>query len=189
LTDGEVGIVTPAWGEQGAKLPKESLFKVASSAGAWRSRAYSLRVAAETLFRLYIRERDHVKEDRVRPRTFKYFTISQVILLLAGLAIENLVKALWIQKNKPSSDGSLPAELRRHDRNIHLLKSVNVELSPDEIALVAVLQRCVVWAGRYPTPLQAQHMDVPLDFGRIEFQVFRKLYDRLNKRSIQAGRR
>lgn len=166
-------------------LSKQDLFNVAVSAGAWRSRAYQLRIAAEVLFKPYSRQLDG--NGRVLPdeqlRNPKYLVVGPVILMLAGLALENLAKGLWVRKNKPLPPGRLPTELTKSHRvTIDLLKAVGVQLTPEESTLVKMLQTSVTWAGRYPVPRRPEEMELPRHFGQTEFRQFRQLFDRLIKK-------
>ena len=167
-------------------MTKQDLFNIAAwgSGGGWRNRAYNLRVAAEVLFKPYSRQFDskgEVLPDR-QLRNPKYLVMGPVILMVAGLSIENLAKGLWVRKNKTSPPGRLPTELTRSHRvTVDLLKAADVQLTPKEILLVRMLETFVTWAGRYPVPRRPEDMEPPRHFSQTEFRRFQELHDRLSK--------
>jgi hypothetical protein len=80
----------------------------------------------------------------------------QVFLMLAGLAIENLAKALLVHRKLVSvTKGSIT----RKDLQAHgvetLLGRAGVKLSKEERRLIRRLDKAVEWSGRYPVPLTA----------------------------------
>ena len=85
-------------------------------------------------------------------------------MLLAGFAIENLVKALLIARN-PN------AVAARHDRleqlvhgasarhvSVQLCQEAGVSLSLEEEDVVRRLEIFLLWAGRYPVPKDARKL-------------------------------
>jgi hypothetical protein len=70
-------------------------------------------------------------------------------MMLAGLAVENLAKALIVSRR--------PAEATRITNfhlNERLLKEAEVESDYGELDLVRRLRTFLIWAGRYPVPKQ-----------------------------------
>jgi hypothetical protein len=82
-------------------------------------------------------------------------------LLLAGMAIENMLKAVLLQRRPELvRDGQL-TKAGFGGGGGHNLSAMAREFSPalaDRYAdLLARLQAHVVWGGRYPVPLKAEH--------------------------------
>ncbi len=80
-------------------------------------------------------------------------------LMLAGFALENILKALIVQDqgsaldSEFSSKGKLPKVLKSHDL-VDLAKHARLELGDDMTkSLLGRLTRHSVWAGRYPMPI------------------------------------
>ena len=69
---------------------------------------------------------------------------SRVALLLIGLAVENITKAMLIQK----SPGSSP---RGHNL-LSLARDTGIKLAHSEEEVLSLLTEFVTWAGRYPVP-------------------------------------
>jgi len=112
--------------------------------------------------------------------------------MLAGLAIENLAKGLWILENAERViSGRLPPELKSHERTIELLRGAKAPLTASERAFLRKLKELVVWEGRYPVPTKVEKLTQNI-FEHGEFEQFTKLFDRLkallDKRWREEGR-
>ncbi len=164
--------------------------------GKWLSRAHSLRRAALVLRREAQRDWDVRKKNRVASAQTAVDAppgLDGVITMLNGLAVENMVKALWVQTNDPVKDKGGFVDRLSHN-TIELLGDVNFQLSAEERDLLRRLETYVVWAGRYPMPknheklqpqalCQVNGIKVPLYysvFNDDERQV-KNLIDRLEK--------
>ncbi len=78
-------------------------------------------------------------------------SISSTLLLVLGYCIENLIKGLCIQK-----EGAFNAkgEFRfKNHKLLDLLEKVDIHLSDKEIELTERLEQFIIWAGKYPGPL------------------------------------
>ena len=78
--------------------------------------------------------------------------------MLAGLAVENLLKALIVKRmhaeNRPVTEGNvLRLERGRHSL-VALSRSAQITLSSEEREVLARLSTFVQWAGRYPVPIK-----------------------------------
>jgi hypothetical protein len=104
----------------------------------------------------------------------------RVFFLLAGLAIENLVKGLLVQRLSFGSNfTSLPRELKGHGIK-ERLRRLRINLSPEEEQLVRRFEIAVTWAGRYPVPRDADEMHGTGTTTRVtDAQEFGAFYDRL----------
>lgn len=92
----------------------------------------------------------------------------QVYMMLAGQAVENLVKGLYI-KNRPEVVRTPQqvvngAEVLRKPAQGHntvtLLKDLGIELSETERNMAHRLSLAVRWHGRYPVPLKQHQSEV-----------------------------
>lgn len=72
-----------------------------------------------------------------------------VALMLAGMAIEDVLKAALIRAGKPYP----------HTHNLATLaRSLGTTLTADECAVLEDLSVCVTWQGRYPVPKDRKAM-------------------------------
>lgn len=122
----------------------------------WQSEAHSLRRAALILRTEAQRDWDNRKASRAKGSFDPPPALEGAMTMLNGLAIENLVKALWVrglvQTNDPVDEkGRLIDKLKKH-KIIPLLKDVNFTLSQEDEELLLRLECYVTWAGKYPMP-------------------------------------
>jgi hypothetical protein len=122
----------------------------------WQSEARSLWRAALILHQEAQRDWDNRKRNRVAiaEGTFDFPPkLEGAMTMLNGLAIENLVKALWVQKTtEPVEEkGCLRKKLKTH-KIIPLLEEVGFTLSTEDKELLLRLESYVTWAGKYPMP-------------------------------------
>ncbi|MGO9620239.1 MAG: hypothetical protein ACLPT6_02390 [Desulfobaccales bacterium] len=152
----------------------------------WQSEASSLRRAAQILRQEAQRNWDDKRRSEAMDKGTYNFPpdLVGVIALLNGLAIENLLKGLWVKTNNPVVvvNGNLINELKTH-KVITLIKDVNLKgvkftLSDEERDLMVRLEKYVKWAGRYPIPKHSQELDPqPLQDGTKFPLCFRFNYD------------
>lgn len=91
---------------------------------------------------------------------FEEFNLYEVGFFLIALSVENLLKAIWAGKNHARITGITNIRkdldgLADHDL-ARLARSADVAMSKDENALLDVLRDCIMWSGRYPTPLRVE---------------------------------
>ena len=78
--------------------------------------------------------------------------LSQIYLLLTGLAAENLAKAVIVAgRDAVVTDDRLADDLKTHWL-LDLIRRAGVVLSEEDSHLVERLEAHVTWAGRYPIP-------------------------------------
>ena len=78
-------------------------------------------------------------------------------LMLAALAIENLLKAVLLPLVNPLFDKRGAFVLDTHDI-LKLAEDANISLTQDERILLERLEQFLTWAGRYPVPLFSEEM-------------------------------
>ena len=99
-------------------------------------------------------------------------------LLLSGMAIENLLKAALLQRRPELvRDGQLTKSGlgggSGHNLTV-MAREVSPALAERHADLLARLQAQVVWGGRYPVPLRAEHfVGQPRAGGRGNLRTFR----------------
>jgi hypothetical protein len=104
-----------------------------------------------------------------------------VFLMLAGFALENLAKALYVLTRRPKVDGELPRDLCGHDIK-KVLSRAGVTLTPHEEALAAKLSEAAIWSGRYSAPTKAKDMKaIRLTTLLDDPERFRALFARVEK--------
>jgi hypothetical protein len=112
----------------------------------------------------------------------KISSISRSYILLAGFAIENLLKGLLIVQD-PShiNTGQLSNDLKSHRLLDLASKLEDLSLDDEEYHICKVLQDAIPYWGRYPIPLEYNgvmpEIGIDLNFRR----VFLKLHFRLSK--------
>lgn len=84
--------------------------------------------------------------------------IEKVFMFIAGLAIENLIKALCITREGAlDKRGGFRNNLTTH-KLLNLLEDAGIPLSDEENDLAERLEQYVLWAGRYPIPRKYDDM-------------------------------
>jgi len=101
-----------------------------------------------------------------------------VFWLNAGLALENLLKAVII-RGQPDlvNKGKINREIKTHDL-FSLVKLASLEIDVREAFYLRVGTQSVTWAGRYPCSTKPGELPPPL-FSEADVMVYRKLFDRL----------
>jgi hypothetical protein len=144
-------------GEVNEKMAEQFVLRAGSSAQ-WQGAARSLKDCADLVFRVHLAAVQSVMSGGLTQPVVAHLSTGRVFFLLAGLAIENLVKGLIVQRTHVKINRrSLPRELRGHGIAARL-RRLDIKLSSDEEKLVRRLEIAVSWAGRYPVPLDAARM-------------------------------
>jgi hypothetical protein len=76
--------------------------------------------------------------------------------MLAGFAVECLMKGILVQENK-AFDEKNKFTLATH-KLAEFASEVGLELDADQRAVLERLQAYIEWGGRYPVPLRAAHI-------------------------------
>jgi hypothetical protein len=113
--------------------------------------------------------------------------VSRSYILLAGFALENVLKGLIVLANPQYvSSGKLDPKLRDHDL-IKLSRQVEgLVLSPDEQRLCAIAREAIPYWGRYPVPKKAEELKEEQLLTTGFHETFLGLYHRLRD-SLESG--
>lgn len=147
----------------------EQVQATAANPDGWGFVAETLKTGADELLAVHQRSLEEWRQlfAQARPEspaeTFAEIQLGPflvpVYLMLAGLALENLAKAIGVSRKpelaEPNSQGKI-ANLGHIRRS--LFARLEIDLADDEAELVDRLEPFVRWAGRYPTPLSAQEL-------------------------------
>jgi len=124
----------------------------------WYSMALVLIRAAELIWKQVEQDKALLMAGK-RPATLREGTlvpklpVHEPFMLLAGLALENLAKAI-ISKEHDMLDakGRLKKQWKTHGL-LKLIEKAGVNLEKKELRLAQDLEQFIEWSGRYPCPL------------------------------------
>lgn len=126
--------------------------KVGREPDMWHTSAYGLKHAADAVLAKIKADMTALASGKPSAKHFRKLPVVYAYMLLAGLAIENLIKGLSIKKDSALIDnGKLDQSLGKHDL-LALARKAGVRLTEEERSLVERLTEYVIWAGRYPIP-------------------------------------
>lgn len=117
----------------------------------------------------------------------KSFPHARSYILLAGFALENILKAIIITRNPNLiSSGQLHNPLKSHNL-LDLAKSIiDIEFTDKENQVLKICQDAIPYWGRYPIPLHFNGLQ-PVEAATVEFRkTFRQLHFRLCKLTYDA---
>jgi hypothetical protein len=133
----------------------------------WLNEANSLFYSAEVLYEfdthmlVHVFEKDETFSSLFSPDLTNRpcFNVG-VQRMLWAYGFENLLKFVIlarIERENPSEREIPFGEIKSHDLE-QLAQKARIELSESESFYFGVLERCSVWAGRYPLPLKSKQM-------------------------------
>lgn len=117
---------------------------------AWIASASSLERAASVLWKVVEKDFDAMRRDE-EPES--YSSVSGQFMLLAGLTVENYLKAICIKRSGAYSDNG-KFQFGHHDL-VKLATESGIEFSTSDSEFLERLEHFVVFAGRYPAPKNA----------------------------------
>ena len=102
--------------------------------------------------------------------------------LLAGAALEAYLKGLIVKREGLTFEHGLPMGFKTHRLDKLFLRLQTAPANEDELRLICILTEFVIWAGRYPVPVDPADMGVALVHPRIfeTHDTFRALALRLD---------
>ena len=172
--------ITPRTGALTLTSAVAAFEAAARSADRWLHTAEQLRLVADAIGRRFTA--DLVRLVKRKPRAIKTYRHAEsglVFLMLAGLALECIVKGILI-KEDPSivRDGRLPEWLTSHNL-LELLKRVDVVVDEPQREFVRRAAVAVVWEGRYPVPTRWDRHDRTGFVSSADPEIFEDLYEPL----------
>jgi hypothetical protein len=183
--------------EQIDEYNKKQLFVRDALPASWLEYAEELEAAAEALWAdsgngMVLQAETQLDGSLL---TSKVTAHSRSYILLASLALENILKGLIIA-NDPSliTSGSLAKSITSH-KLIELAKKINgLVLSSEERNILQICQDAIPYWGRYPIPLEYQGLkpaEAASDkfrscFRQLHFRLCKQLYD-LIKDGLDSG--
>jgi hypothetical protein len=138
-------------------FPPDRFEQIAVNHAKWRSVASHLMGTAVLIWPAIERGFADFMDERTRSQGEEGLRHRGPFYVLAGLSIENLLKAVIIQarsaRGEPIIAGKkLVGDLKTHDL-VLLARRAGIEVSKVEEDLLVRLKQYVTWAGRYPIPL------------------------------------
>ncbi|MHB8581443.1 MAG: hypothetical protein ACYDA4_16485 [Ignavibacteriaceae bacterium] len=107
-------------------------------------------------------------------------SISRSYLLLAGFAIENVLKGIIIADDPSQiNSGKLSSELKSHSLSKLASKINGMVFTKDEIKLLKMLEKIIPYWGRYPIPLEYNGVLPEVPVNKDNRKLFLKLHKRL----------
>lgn len=116
-------------------------------------------------------------DDHPMMRVIEAQRMLQPALLIAGLAIETILKALWIQR-EPNCVANGVGPLDHIQIRLAGKAKADINLSGEEETLLKFLTDIVVFAGRYPTAAKADAAHTEMTIGDDIFSVYEQTFDR-----------
>jgi hypothetical protein len=160
--------------------------------GEWREYANELRDSAELLWHdrnngLRTEYSEYVEvengELRKRTETKKVYSVSRPYVLLAGFAIENLMKGCLVASNPPLiNEGKLAGELKTHKLTLLVEKIDGLSLVKDERRFCEIAESAIPYWGRYPVPLAFNNVMPEVGMDDELRRGFLSLFDRLDRK-------
>lgn len=110
--------------------------------------------------------------------------ISRSYMLLAGFALENVIKGLLVAADsRHVNTGALSGDLKSHDLNVLASKLSAITLSLEERNFCLAASKAIPYWGRYPIPLNSHELmpsvAVTEDVRRVFIGLFQRLASKL----------
>jgi hypothetical protein len=120
---------------------------------------------------------------------FRVSRASRTYLLLAGIALENVLKGLLVLDDPCHiNTGALSRELNSHNIEVLASKVRDLKLSEDEHHFCALVTAAIPYWGRYPIPLDKNRIMPEVGMSETRRRLFLGLFDRLAHRRYWAVR-
>jgi len=138
-------------------------FALASQPPAWWLAARRLMRAAEVLWRAHDADLSKIREGQVETHKLENLELGLAWMLLTGLALENLVKAVLLKREpelaKPGRMPEWPGKGAGKGHDLaQLFDRAGVPLSAPERDFMDRLTEFILWRGRYPVPHVAERL-------------------------------
>lgn len=160
----------------------------------WALTARRLRRSADLVFAQHESDLKALFEG-TSPLDLDNLELAGCATLLYGLAMENLLKAIFLQvTKKPIINGKFPFPSKDGHDQVLIAKGASLKLSVQEEDMLSRLTAFVRWAGRYPIPRYPESMQlkqirirgvsIPMPIASFELSVFNNLYSTLESTII-----
>lgn len=115
----------------------------------WLMKAESLMDAFEVL----------IADDLVRAETGRPRRVLSVAYMLAGYAMENLLKGQLIARQPRQADSSKPSKFKFKSHDLgKLARAAGYSLTVEEAILLERIEQFTLWTARYPAPIDVDDM-------------------------------
>ena len=163
-------------------------FAIAASPPEWAGYADELKAAADLL---WCQQGDSlVVSSDVYTNVSRRPLISRAYILLAGFALENILKGLIVAHNPIHvRGGKLSKQLRSH-RLSGLAVQAHLQLTRAEAHFCDLVEEALVYWARYPIPLSADDMRLEQAASETHHRAFKRLFARARKslyRKMKGG--
>jgi hypothetical protein len=178
--------------EQWEEFQRKGLFVMNAMPSDWLGYAHELEEAAEALWlnrenTMSLELWTKVIDSKQSETSEQNFGHARTYILLAGLALENVIKAILVMNNPALiNEGILSKSLKSH-KLLNLANQVkDLELTAKEKKILQICQDAIPYYGRYPVPLDYNGIQ-PKEAATSSFrEEFRKLHFRLCKSVYDA---
>jgi len=160
--------------------------------GEWRSLAGELRDSAELLWndrsnglRGILEQRIEVEDGEVRiiNETRKIYSVSRPYFLLAGFALENLLKGFIVALDPTLiKEGKLDPQLKTHKLTDLANRIKELELTESERRFCSLAEDAIPYWGRYPVPLTYNKLVPEVGLTDELRSSFLSLFDRIDEK-------
>ncbi|MCK4849734.1 MAG: hypothetical protein KAT11_00210 [Phycisphaerae bacterium] len=167
----------------------------------WLARAKRLHRAAEIVFQSVQQDvtmtRKHAAALKQDPKAVLSFPEQPLIpefLLLAALALENLLKGIFVREHPDCiSKGRMRGNFVTSHGLVELADKNNILLSDSERTLLSLAESAIADWGRYPIPKNfgelQQSITLSTKIGKVYFDLFCKLAGDLEKNPFQESKK
>lgn len=144
----------------------------------WLKYADELKRTAYLLWKdkdnLWVDLNSETQERRERP------AISRSFMLIAGLSIENALKAFLIAID-PSLINNGILDKKLHEHNLIKLKDLcgNIKFEEKEVELMTILSEAIPYWGRYPIPRHYEHIKAEKIVSEEIFEKYKTLFRKI----------
>ena len=158
----------------------------------WRACASELYRSAELLWndkdnelRLEAAEFHEIKDGKLihRSQSRMVYSVSRSYFLLAGFALENLIKGYLVACDPTLiNHGALSKEIKTHELSRLARKIEDFKISKNELDFCCIAEKAIPYWGRYPVPLISSQVAPEVGLTDELRQGFLSFYDRLDEK-------
>lgn len=155
---------------------------MALSVAAWFWKGAALRHASDIVWHQFWRTwsmaiDSHIEDEDLSPEQKLDIKLGAVWRMLTGMAIEAFTKGIIIARDPKKLSEAI--NLKHHLKE--LCAKAQIKLQGKEKSYLEVLEKAVLWEGRYPVPKKAPEMDVFFPPDKDDLLVVNTLFERIAK--------